>query len=155
MAITQADVDNIKLTDYKKIGEEAYDGIYRRKVKGSPKFISVTARGPAMEYRKKHKLKGPGVNNVTHTSVHDIRILVNEMMRGVYGPPAITGYGLGGWPAEKTYRGVKVGKYLLRDEKSKLPKFTARWTQDGEFVGADAETIPLLEKEIDKILDRK
>ena len=100
-------------------------------------------------------MKGPSITAATDTSIRDAKILVREMLRGVFGPPAITGYGLGGWPPEKRYRGIKVGKYLLRDEKSQLPKFTARWTQDGEFVGVDAETIPLLEKEIDKILDKK
>ena len=40
----------IDLSEYRKIGEEETDDIYRKRTKGSPKFIAVLARGPAKRY---------------------------------------------------------------------------------------------------------
>ena len=48
------DIDNVKLSDYKRVDTQETEDIYQRKGAGSPKYIAVTARGPAMEYDKKH-----------------------------------------------------------------------------------------------------
>ncbi len=79
-------------------------------------------------------------------SPYELRILVDEHLDGVYGPPAVTGYGLGGWPPEETYRGIRIGKFRRRNYTENLPSYLAIFRLDGELIQLEVDTIPELKK---------
>lgn len=150
------DLSKLKKEDYVKIDQhDAYD-FYRSKGTSRPKYIAVIARGTPYKY---YVTRGINVYfKVTmgiDSSPYELRILVDEMLDGVYGPPAVTGYGLGGWPPEETYRGIRIGKFRRRDLTENLPSYLAMWTMDGERVQIEEYSIPDLKRAIDKKLDVK
>ncbi len=144
--------------DYKKLQAYSSEDIYVHKKKnGKPKFIAVTARGPAMEsmIESKAPYKDFRVTAVDDRSLIDLKIQVDEFLMGTYGPPFITGYGLGGYPPEETYRGIRIGKFTERDKAEYLPRYTASFELDGEFVWVDRMTIAEVKKGIDELLDNR
>ena len=150
--------EKYRRSNYKKL--QAYDthDIYVHKNKnGKPKFVAVTARGPAWDYIQENNLpnKNFRVNIVNDNSLIDLKININEYMMGIYGPPYITGYGLGGYPPEETYRGVRIGKFTERDNAEFLPRYTAGLELDGEFVWVDRMTIAEVKKGLDELLDKR
>ena len=108
-----------KIPGYKKIGEYRTEDLYEyMKDDGKkPRFIAVAARGIGT-------LGGIRVSD--NNSVVDLRIRCREMDLGTFGPGYLTGYPYRAEKPEKTYQGVKIGRYTERDAATHLPKYGCR-----------------------------
>lgn len=108
-----------RIAGYKKIGEYRTEDLYEyMKDDGKkPRFIAVAARGIG-------RLGGISVSN--DNSVVDLRIRIRERDLGTFGPGYLTGYPFRAEKPEKTYQGVKIGRYTERDAATHLPKYGCR-----------------------------
>ena len=146
-----------KKSDYKKL--EGYGMVYdiyvHKKRNGKPKYVAIAIRDEDWIFNpdKVTTIKGFQVAMSDDRSLIDLKIQLDEHNLGIYGPPYITGYGLGGYPPEETYRGVRIGKFTERDNAEFLPRYTAGLELDGEFVWVDRMTIAEVKKGLDELLD--
>ena len=115
---------------------------------GSPKFVAVDQDTDTGE---------PDIWAETDSTKSDLKILVDERLMALSGGDFyLTGYGFTDKPPVETYRGVKIGRYVLRGKSKALPKFGAfvDIPNSIDSILAEGRTVAQVRKEIGRILDR-
>ena len=148
-----------KKSDYKKLESYGvtFDIYVHKKRNGKPKYIAVRVRetGWILDPDDSKIIKGFQVSMSNDRSLIDLKIEIDEHIASMFDIFPITGYGLGGYPPEETYRGVRIGKFVKRDNAEFLPRYTAGLELDGEFVWVDRMTIAEVKKGLDELLDKR
>ena len=110
---------NLNPKDYEKLEAYSSEDIYVHKKKnGKPKFVAVTARGPAMESMIEDKVpyRHFRVTATDDRSLIDLKIQVDEFLMGTYGPPHPTSLGMGWVVIHLRKLTVESGLASLRKE---------------------------------------
>ena len=91
----------------------------------------------------------------TNFSKTDLKILAEEsVLGGGFGPGILSGYAFRNDKPAQVYRGVKIGRYVLRSEATDLPKFGAHVVPPGKYsVSTDIFVVSRSLKEMQRKID--
>jgi len=114
-------LDKMKLSDYKKVDKYRFIDLLEHKKGKSPKYAAYFT----------WFLDGEKDWITDENSLTDLKIKIDEYELAAFGPGILTGYAFRGEKPEEVYRTIRIGRYVLRDRATHLPKFAAAFFVEG------------------------